>query len=70
MTLSPRTDDWEDLTELTEDLSGYCANRAAVYKAVQAVAEGRAAALDVPADRVDDFVAHMREFRIDTQVAA
>ena len=70
VTLSPRTDDWDELTELTEDLSGYCGNRAAVYNAVQAVAEGRAATLDVPVDRVDDFITHMREFRIDAHVGA
>ena len=68
VTLRPRTDDWDELTELTEDLGGYSANRAAVYNAVQAVAEGRSATLEVPSERVDEFVAHMREFRIDAQV--
>ena len=68
VTLRPRTDDWDELTELTEDLSDYSPNRAAVYNAVQAVAEGRSATLEVPAERVDEFVAHMREFRIDAQV--
>ena len=69
VTVSPRTDDWDELTELAEDLSGYTDNRAAVYNAIQAVAEGRSATLDIAAARVDEFVAHMREFRIDAQVA-
>ena len=68
VTLSARSDDWDDLTELTEDIGAYTDDRAAVYAAVQAIAEGQAASLHVPAARVGEFVGHMREFRIDAEV--
>ena len=69
VTVSARSDDWTDLTELLEDVAGYTDDRAAVYHTVQAIAEGRAATLEIPAARVDEFVGHMRGFRIDAQVA-
>ena len=68
VTLSARSDDWDDLTELAEDIGDYTDDRAAVYAAVQAIAEGQAASLRVPAARVEEFVGHMREFRIDAEV--
>lgn len=70
VTLTPRTDDWDELTELAEDISAYVPDRAAVYAAIQAIAEGRTAAVEVPRARVGDFVGHMREFRIDASPAA
>ena len=68
VTVSARSDDWDDLTELIEDLSEYTADRMAVYEAAQAIAEGRAATLAIPSERTGEFVGHMREFRIDAQV--
>ena len=70
VTVTPRTDDWDELTELAEDISAYVPDRAAVYAAVQAIAEGRSASLEVASARVDDFVGHMREFRIDAEPAS
>ena len=69
VTISTPSEDWEELTELLEDIAGYTPDRPTVYAAVQAIAEGRAATLSIPTARVDEFVMHMREFRIDTQVA-
>lgn len=70
VTLTPRTDDWDELTELTEDISGYGVEPAALYNVVQAIAEGRSATVDVPRGRLDEFVGHMREFRIDATPAS
>ena len=69
MTVSARRDIGDDLTEFISDLSEYTDARDAVYAAVQAIAEGRAATLEITASRVDEFVGHMREFGVDTEVA-
>ena len=66
--LTPRTDDWDDLTELLEDLGRYVGGDAAdLYPVVQAIAEGRSAELRVADARVGDLTAHMREFGIDVE---
>ena len=64
--IQPRKDDWDDLTELLQDLEGYHQGpRHDLYTIVQAVAEGRATSVKVLTARVMDFVEHMREFNID-----
>lgn len=66
--LTPRSDDWDDLTELLGDLGQYVGGDAdTLYPVVQAIAEGRSAELRVSDERLDDFAAHMREFRIDVE---
>lgn len=66
--LTPRTDDWGDLTELLEDLGQYCDGDAAdLYPVVQAIAEGRSTELRISDARVGDLTAHMREFGIDVE---
>lgn len=66
VTLEARSDDWDDLTELVEALSGYLpGDTASIYGAVQHIAEGTPANLRVDAAQYDEFVAHMAEFRID-----
>ena len=64
--LHSRHDDWDDLTEFTEDLGGYLTNedRTALYSAVQALAEGRVARVRIDEARRDEFEAHMREFGV------
>lgn len=66
--LTPRTDDWDDLTELLEDLGQYVdSGPASLYPVVQAIAEGRSAELRISDARVGDFTAHMAEFDIDVE---
>ena len=66
--LQARTDDWDDLTELFEALAEYVPDdRPALYAAVQGVAEGSPATLEIPAARYDEFREHLAEFRIDIE---
>ncbi len=67
--LSSRRDDWDDLTELVEALSEYVPDdKAAVYTAVQAIAEGEEARVAVAPAQVTEFTAHMQEFDIRAEV--
>ncbi len=67
--LSSRRHDWDDLTELVEALTEYVpSDNAAVYTAVQAIAEGEAASVKVAPEQVQEFVAHMQEFNIRAEV--
>ena len=64
--LSPKGDDFDDLTELIEHLSEYHTGaKADLYTVVQAIAEGHDTSLRVPQDKVKEFVLHMQEFRIE-----
>lgn len=66
--LTPRTDDWDDLTELLEDLGQYVdGGPPTLYPVVQAIAEGRPAELRVSDERVGEFAEHMAEFDIDVE---
>ena len=66
--LTPRTDNWDDLTELLEDMSQYVGgDQAPVYSVVQAIAEGKPTELRVDASRVAEFTEHMAEFDIDVE---
>jgi len=65
-TLRPRRDDWDDLTELLEDLNPYTpAQMPELYPVVQAIAEGKEASLNVYEKESKEFMGHMREFKID-----
>ncbi len=69
MKLSSRRHDWDDLTELVEALSDYVpGDKAAVYTAVQAIAEGEAASVNLDDTQVTEFTAHMQEFNIRAEV--
>ena len=66
VTLDAQTDDWENLTELVAALLEYVPrDSASVYQAVQQIAEGELAQLDISQDQLAEFSAHMAEFRID-----
>ena len=66
--LKPLHDDWDDLVELLETLQEYAPNsNTEVYAAVQAIAEGEEADLQVSPDQAQEFVAHMREFGIEAK---
>ena len=68
--LQPRSEDWDDLMELLEDLKLYATDDvAALYPVIQAVAEGRDSTIAVKTDTVKDFVAHMREYKLDATPA-
>lgn len=70
MTLRARSDSWDDLLELLEDLEPYTpAPRDRLYPVVQAIAEGRETRLEVYERSVDEFAQHMREYRIDASRA-
>ena len=64
--LHPRSDDWDDLTELLEHLGEYHGGSdTELYAIVQALAEGRDTSMRVAAGQLPEFVLHMREFRIE-----
>lgn len=64
-TLTPRRDDWDELTELLEDLNPYTpSSMADLYPVVQAIAEGKEAKLHVFEKESKEFMMHMREFKI------
>jgi hypothetical protein len=69
-TLRPRRDDWNELTELLEDLQAYTpASMADLYPVVQAIAEGKEATMNVYSKESNEFMMHMREFKIDVTLA-
>lgn len=69
-TLTPRNDDWDDLTELLEDLKAYTpASMTDLYPVVQAIAEGKETKLHVYEKESKEFMMHMREFKINVTLA-
>jgi len=69
-TLTPRNDDWDELTELLEDLNPYTpASLSDLYPVVQAIAEGKEAKLHVYEKESKEFMLHMREFKINVTFA-
>lgn len=68
--LQPRSEDWDDLMELLEDLKLYATDDAsALYPVIQAIAEGRETTIAIKSDAIKEFIAHMREFKIDATAA-
>lgn len=69
-TLRPRRDDWDDLTELLEDLNPYTpSEKHELYGVVQAIAEGKETTMIVFEKESKEFMTHMREFKIDVTLA-
>ena len=67
--LRPLSDEWDDLTELLEDLQAYTPEPlTSLYPVVQAIAEGESTQLRIYSDQAKEFVQHMREFAIEVEL--